>query len=316
MTQGYVGVTRKGEQQRFKQHLKSARLGRKGRFQSALRKYGEDGVVLSVLVIGLENYCYDVEEKIRPTTHIGWNYQRGGMTTDRQFLNDTERRNSWVEKLRLANIGKKLPEEVCFKMSETNKEKWKSNENFKARMREISLSNRLPHTPVDRFWKRSQASFLIAEADLLYKAFIENPDMYTHELLNIINPEYKDILHKRSAVKLIQKFLGGWNPFEDLWWQYDFKGLPESEIPNYLRFPDSWNTSRCPVAVWSQADKIYDLVKSGAQPAGIASALNLGKNSIKVLYKRMKNDWNPKEDPRWLSWVESLKFKEASWHIH
>lgn len=308
-SEGYIGVTRKGEDFRFNQHIKAAARGKRGKLYSNIRKYGDSGIVMSVLVVGLEEYCYEVEEKLRPTSKVGWNSVRGGMTPDRTFQNEEDRRNSWISKLREANLGNKLSEDTLKTMSLINLERWKSDECFQERMRDILLGNRKSYSPGTRFWARSKPPFLIADADRLYTAFIENPRLYSRELLLLVDKSYTEMVHKRSAVKLIQKFASGWNPSEDFWWLHDFKGLSIDSVPDYLHFPDSWLSKSTKDDVWSLAGLLYSEFISGLGPSDMANKFGLKTSSLSNIYRNFRNGWNPQEDPRWVSWVDSLTHK-------
>ena len=79
-SEGYVGVS-KNAQNRWKYGHNWAY--RKGchvntRFANAISKYGWDNLVKTVLVIAKEEYCYDLERKLRSTNKVGWNLVVGG----------------------------------------------------------------------------------------------------------------------------------------------------------------------------------------------------------------------------------------------
>ncbi len=71
MTQGYIGVTNNSDR-RFAQHSRS-----KGNphFVFAIKKYGWNNLIKTQILIAEEEYCLEVERKLRPTNSIGWNLQ-------------------------------------------------------------------------------------------------------------------------------------------------------------------------------------------------------------------------------------------------
>ena len=76
LSEGYIGISRgfKGRQQN---HISGAKLGKKGHFYSALRKY--DDIIWDIVANDLseEDAC-TVEKHLRPTENIGWNMSAGG----------------------------------------------------------------------------------------------------------------------------------------------------------------------------------------------------------------------------------------------
>lgn len=73
-TQGYVGVTN-----RYKRRLyEHTRQKKNYHFKNAINKYGWDTLVKKQLIFADENYCYDIEKKLRPSENIGWNLAIGG----------------------------------------------------------------------------------------------------------------------------------------------------------------------------------------------------------------------------------------------
>jgi hypothetical protein len=45
---------------------------------NAINKYGWDNLLKEILIVGSEEYCYDLESKIRSSEKIGWNIAAGG----------------------------------------------------------------------------------------------------------------------------------------------------------------------------------------------------------------------------------------------
>lgn len=79
-SEGYIGVS-KNSQNRWKYGHKWAHA--KGRHENshlanAITKHGWDSLVKTVLIVADEAYCYELEQKLRPTASIGWNIAMGG----------------------------------------------------------------------------------------------------------------------------------------------------------------------------------------------------------------------------------------------
>lgn len=77
---GYVGVSKNAKTRWLYGHNWAHRKGRheNPRLANAISKHGWDNLVKTVLVVAEENYCYDLERKLRPTDGIGWNLATGG----------------------------------------------------------------------------------------------------------------------------------------------------------------------------------------------------------------------------------------------
>lgn len=73
-SQGYVGVTKRYER-RMWEHKN---LTQNYHFKKAIEKYGWDNLIKEKIVIGDEDYCLEIEAKLRPEKQIGWNIVNGG----------------------------------------------------------------------------------------------------------------------------------------------------------------------------------------------------------------------------------------------
>lgn len=76
MSQGYIGVSSNAEK-RFISH-KEMNKGTNNHLRHAIKKYGWDNLVKSVLLYAEKDYCLDIERKLRPADKIGWNLVVGG----------------------------------------------------------------------------------------------------------------------------------------------------------------------------------------------------------------------------------------------
>jgi len=77
---GYIGVSKNAQKCWLYGHNWAHRKGRHDnqRLANAITKYGWDNLIKTVLVVADEQYCYDLERKLRPTEKVGWNLVMGG----------------------------------------------------------------------------------------------------------------------------------------------------------------------------------------------------------------------------------------------
>jgi hypothetical protein len=75
--EGYVGIAMNFEQRMFA-HKSCAKTGKEQTLYNAIRKYGWDNLVKEVILVSNENYCLEIEKKLRPVPRIGWNIAVGG----------------------------------------------------------------------------------------------------------------------------------------------------------------------------------------------------------------------------------------------
>lgn len=82
LTQGYIGVT-KNLKERIRHHFKSANGGYHSDkiLSKAINKYGKEQIIVETLLFGDNEYCYEIEQKLRPNSFIGWNMKEGGYHT-------------------------------------------------------------------------------------------------------------------------------------------------------------------------------------------------------------------------------------------
>jgi hypothetical protein len=79
-SEGYVGVSKNAENRWKYGHHWAFKQGRHDNpiLVNAVNKYGWDNLIKQVVLIADEDYCYDIESKLRPSEHIGWNINVGG----------------------------------------------------------------------------------------------------------------------------------------------------------------------------------------------------------------------------------------------
>jgi len=130
--EGYVGVARDAIKRWKYGHLSAQKHNRHDnpKLANAIAKYGWDNLVKEVLVIAPEDYCYDLEQRLRPEEAIGWNLTVGGgrppITKPRgpnyvNPLKGVSRPAPWLFGLAPANKGKKASEATRAKLSAAKK---------------------------------------------------------------------------------------------------------------------------------------------------------------------------------------------------
>lgn len=73
-SQGYVGISSKPKL-RWNHHFSKPT---NSHMKNAINKYGWDNLVKQVVLIADNDYCLDIEKKLRPVDFIGWNQTAGG----------------------------------------------------------------------------------------------------------------------------------------------------------------------------------------------------------------------------------------------
>lgn len=77
-SEGYIGVSTDVTTRIYEHH----RLMRKGDHENSVlinvyKKYSNQ-LITDILINASEEYCYEIEEILRPRDHIGWNINKGG----------------------------------------------------------------------------------------------------------------------------------------------------------------------------------------------------------------------------------------------
>lgn len=218
-SQGYVGVTSVGVEKRFSQHKSTSKTG-KLPISLALRKYGNRVVISTVLIADTE-YCYFVEEMLRPSTRIGWNCASGGDSTLKGFKHseETKKRLSEMQK------GKKLSEDHKKKLAAVSKGR-RHSEHTKQLLREKAKLRTIPQHVLDalfegargrRPWQNPNSNSLVWESAVkFYTLFRENEDEFLHVIASKLGFKRSQFLVMHRLVKQ------GWNPLEDAQWLETF----------------------------------------------------------------------------------------------
>ena len=125
LSQGYIGVTNNVERRwaRHNRHTENEHL------KNVIKKYGWENIVKEILVISSEEYCYYLENVLRPNSNTGWNICSGGGKPPiskprgpnyKSPLKGVSKQTPWM-------VGRKLTKEQCAAISERRKVKVKYN---------------------------------------------------------------------------------------------------------------------------------------------------------------------------------------------
>jgi hypothetical protein len=148
---GYVGVSKDAKKRWSYGHNSAYKRGRhdNSKFSNAITKYGWDNLIKTVLVVADEDYCYDLERKLRPTDSIGWNLvMGGGKPPVAKFrgedyvspLKGVSRSTPWMIGRKPANTGVPASEETRAKLSAAAKGRKNTPEHLAKRMESRRLT--------------------------------------------------------------------------------------------------------------------------------------------------------------------------------
>ena len=144
-SEGYIGVSRNPEKRWKYGHKWATTAGRHENqiLKNAVAKYGWDELIKEVLLVADENYCYEIENKLRPEVLIGWNIASGGgrppITKPRgpdyiSPLKGVSRPTPWLVGKPPGTAGKPMPEETKEKIRQANLGKKQSPEQIAKRV--------------------------------------------------------------------------------------------------------------------------------------------------------------------------------------
>ena len=74
LSQGYIGISKRFER-RLQEHLM---FSQNRYLRNAINKYGWDNLIKEKVLIAKEDYCLEIESRLRPADKIGWNLTMGG----------------------------------------------------------------------------------------------------------------------------------------------------------------------------------------------------------------------------------------------
>lgn len=343
---GYIGFTSNTVEHRWKEH-KALAVTEKSRnypIYNAIRKYG-DKLVVTTLHEGSNEYCLDMENRLRPKPNTGWNISCGG-GAPMLGMRHAE-----------GTFDNAFPPERRKKMSDFHKAQptWLHGS-----------SNKAVWASADKVYECFKAHEDIG-ANLLGKAF----NLGTKELEAMRNKFLKgwvpaeDKAWQEWSSKQVEKLVDGWAIGDDLverskpelteellkargiggrtrvWTDEAKENLrkinlgrkhtPEtlkkmSEVLTGIRRSDEqkavirlrlkerpWTNATAIHDNWAQANYIRVSLSSGVTVADLLREFGFERRSgaLKKIVLKIKAGWNPNEDETYLTWLEEYKQKEA-----
>lgn len=244
-SEGYVGVSVKGAHVRFREHRSATKNGSTLPVHNFMRKYGETIVVTTVVNAPIE-YCYEVEQKLRPNPNIGYNVSAGGESTNL----GSRRTEECKAKMSADRIGKKPTSEASENVRKANKAKvFNHTDEAKVKISEavkarggFSKNARDAATAVNKLkepWDNPFADKSVwLEACRIYKELQDNPDQTPWFLSKTVG-----IAHSKLNV-IHKKIKAGWNPSLDTEWLiFSSKLSPDTSGDKSLKTGISPNTN-------------------------------------------------------------------------
>lgn len=211
-TSGYVGVSVKGAEFRFKQHQRKTATGSSLKVHNAMRKYG-DKIKVKTLIKADPEFCLLAEYMLRPTSQMGgsiWNLGAGGEATTLGFRHTDEVRATCGA----INLGRKWSEVAKGQMSLNRS--GEKHARFGHKNSDYTRS-RLSETAKQRLafpWMHHNANKAAWSNSTYVQAEFQANSSIGSRLLAT-----KLCLTRDSVKTILKKVKAGWDPNEDLVFQ-------------------------------------------------------------------------------------------------
>jgi hypothetical protein len=184
-----------------------------------MKKYKDD-IVIVTLLEGPEDYCANIEQKLRPAIKIGWNIHVGG---NKGFKGDTHSDEA-KHKISVAGKGRKFSDEHKKKIGEANRSRVVSDatralqsDRRKGLPRGEKAQEAHRKTLKESPWRNATANhFVWSMAGNFFEEYLGNLKLSAKGLAKVFE------LKETQVTTILEKFRGGWKPYEDSLWM-DFK---------------------------------------------------------------------------------------------
>lgn len=133
LSQGYVGITKRFDR-RLVEHSKT---NENRHLKFAINKYGWENLVKEKILISNEEYCLDIESKLRPKENIGWNLAKGGGKPP------VNKNHSWTKGNIPWNKGVSWSDEKKSQISDGVKKLWEDSE-YREHMYKVHQGQKSP----------------------------------------------------------------------------------------------------------------------------------------------------------------------------
>lgn len=274
-SEGYIGVTTKSVDKRFRLHCQlafSQKDSRKSIVHKAILSYGPEALIVETLLIADRDYCYEVESKLRPEEMIGWNVKAGGymapadVEAKRLKLSEQSKKREYSEefkeKLRTMNIGRKASEEARKNMSLARKGEKHSPE----WVEKIAKTKR--GVPLTEEHKRK-----VSEGNKGKKLSEETKARMSAA---------------RKLVKLPPRSEEAKQKTKDFW---------ANQNP--------WEHFNITTDVWTKAREFYEFYQEGKSRYVAGNRLGYSRGSLVAMWKRFDSGWNPNKDDDYIQWLNT-----------
>lgn len=307
-SQGYVGITSKTVEHRWKAHKSNNKSGKFAHYPlyRAFAKYGEESLEVLTLCEGSLDYCLYMENNLRPSNGIGWNSLIGGGTTTK---------------------GQKFSDEARAKMRASAKARITPEEREKRRVVTRIHSNK-PETIAKmsaliksfdwKLWRSPVANKQIwVFADKIYDLHVKYPNWRVRTMCNVLGLEHDSLLIMFKA------FDNGWIPKNDeRFIEFQSEQLNENSsafmldeeainrrIAKELSPKMPWDNPNCDKQVWLDAAKYYETFSKDPSMGNRKLSKQHGVTDAKLysIILKFKAGWNPSNCPNWLEFRDNYK---------
>lgn len=213
-TEGYVGVTSKTAQDRYKEHLKQSRVPSsvKTILHKVIKALGADELVCETVCICELDYAFDLENKLRPSEMIGWNQIVGGSSPPNrkgQKFSEEHRNN-------ISKGLKGLPAseaKLAHIQSIADRKKGKQRPDGATEKQLLTILNKGPwNNPAAKdkreFWEK---------ADIYYSYFLDGK--------GAVRTAKEFGLTESNLFGIFRNFKNGWVPINDERWLSEFNKM-------------------------------------------------------------------------------------------
>lgn len=280
---GYIGITSRTVEARFKQHQGSVRKGSEYPVHAAMRKYVDD-IVVQTLLEGSIEYCQEIEKKLRPRAGIGYNCAIGGAATTLGAVYSAEVRAKIADSAR----GRKHSAEAKRKMSEAQKARPPASDETRRKLSEALKGNTLSEETKQK----------------ISAAHIGRVHTFSDEHCARLSEAGKGRVQSEETKQKIREKATGRVKSQEA---KDKQSLAMSGRV-------LWRNCSARLDVWALAIEFYQKVKDFPNKSAKLMSRELGieKCNPWSLVAKLREGWVPAEDEDYISWLTEYKLKESN----
>lgn len=283
LTEGYIGVTERQAADRFLGHKYEVSGGSTCPVHNAMRKYGPE-IVLETLVEGSIDYCYALENRLRPQPKIGWNIAIGGAVSPMQGRKHTA---EVIADLKIKQAG--------------------ANNGFygKTHSADFAQAQRQRRTGTTATEQTRELKSLQSKGE--GNAFYGKT--HSEESKNKIRDKRLNFSdEKKAELAQVKPMLGK---------QHSTAAKTKMRESAKLRVHgprgwEPWEHPRANKQIWLRADEIYAeyLKDNSMSPYRVALAMGVAKQPVSTILAKLHSGWIPITDATWLQFKEGVNIQE------